>query len=431
MSKRTETPIYKKPVFYMFLAFIIVVAVCAFIFGGGSGDPAENRDIIETETKKETTEPGTEESGDETDTDENGADTSTVSFLCVGDDLIHQRLIDSGYKDDGSRNYDHVYEHIKSEVQAADLAYCNQETIFINDESQYSGYPTFGTPTEVADAIYDAGFDIISQASNHAFDKGEEGVMDSIGYWREHHPDMVVTGIHDSQEDADAVKTLEKNGIRFAFLNYTYGLNGLELPEEKPYLIDLLDEDKIASDVKKAKEVSDVVVVFLHCGTEYVYEPSDTTYYWVKVLLDNDVDICIASHPHVLEPCGMLTSESGHKMVCFYSIGNMVSTQDERPRLLGGMGRMNIKKITENGESRIEITDISMEPMYTMVQDETKSYGVYMLKDYTDDMLKDHDLYDAEDEPLTQQWIKDLFSEIMNTEIHQPGAADFERAEIR
>ena len=391
------TPFYKKPIFYIFIALIIAMSICAYLFAGGSGDdPAGNKEnITETEPVNIEETPETEESEDVSET-EPDSNVSTVSFLCVGDDLIHQRLIDSGFKEDGSRDYSHLYEHIKDEVQKADIAYCNQETIFIADETQFSGYPTFGTPVEVGDAIYDAGFDVISHASNHAYDKGTDGVLDSIAYWREEHPDMVFTGIHDSQEDADTVKTLEKNGIRFAFLNYTYGLNGLELPADKPYLIDLLDEDKIAADVKKAKEVSDVVVVFLHCGTEYVYEPSDTTYYWVKVLLDNNVDICIASHPHVLEPCGVLTAEDGHKMVCF------------------------------------EITDISIEPMYTMVQDETKGYGVYMLKDYTDEMLADHDLYEVEgEEPLTQEWIKNLFNEIMTTEIDQPGAKDFERAEIR
>ena len=121
-----------------------------------------------------------------------------------------------------------------------------------------------------------------------------------------------------AREDQDTIKTVECNGITFAMLNYTYGLNGFVLPEDQPYLVDILDKDKVAADIAKAKEISDCVVFFLHCGVEYTYTPSDETKEWVEFLLDNGVDITIASHPHVLEPYSLLTGEDGIR--CLYII---------------------------------------------------------------------------------------------------------------
>ncbi len=403
----------------IFVFFVVLMAVLAAFFmrdqkEGPSEDDTETSSVIESDTEGESSQ--TEIPDD--------AGKDTVRFLCTGDDLIHQRLIDSGLREGGTRNYDHLYEHIKDDVAGADIAYCNQETIFVADENSYSGYPSFGTPMQVGDALNDAGFDIVSHATNHAFDKGETGVLDSITFWRENHPEMLFTGIHDSAEDAGTVKTLEKNGIMFSFLNYTYGLNGLELPSGKGYLVDLLSEEKIRADVEKAKGISDCVVVFLHCGTEYVYEPDDSTYKWVQLLLECHVDICIASHPHVLEPYGYITGEDGHTMFTAYSMGNMISTQDERPRLLGGLLKFNVEKDRTSGD--IEVTSPVMEPLYTMVDDASGVYTVYKLDDLTDDMLRSHSLYEG-DEPLTVHWIKELFNEIMNTDIDQPGAVTVER----
>lgn len=335
----------------------------------------------------------------------------TASILAVGDDLIHSGLYKSGIQDDGTYNYDHLYQYVKDDVSAADLAIVNQETILINDRNNLSGYPAFGSPVEFADALVNCGFDVVLHATNHVLDKGSDGVHQTMDYWSEHFPDITVLGIHDSQEDADTVKVVDVNGIKIAMLNYTYGMNGYTLPENEPYLVDVLEKDRVGEMIDKAKEVSDMVIFFAHVGTEYTYEPSEYSKEWVNYLLEKGVDIAIDSHPHVLEPYTMLTGEDGHQMLVYYSMGNFISTQDEVPRLLGGMAKINIEKRTENGETTVSVTDYTLEPLISHWNHNTGEYAVYKLEDYTDDLAAAHAL------SFTVQDMKDLFDEIMNTEV--------------
>lgn len=199
---------------------------------------------------------------------------TTADIVAVGDNLIHSGLYKSGMNDSGVWNYDHLYQYVKEDIETADLACVNQETIYINDRNQLSGYPMFGTPPEIGDALVNAGFDVVTHATNHVWTEADKG-FGTLNFWKEKHPEMTVLGIHESQEEADKIQTVDVNGIRIAMLNYTYGTNGIPVPEDKPYLVDLFDPEEAAKDIKRAKEISDVVMVFGHVGTEYVYEPSE------------------------------------------------------------------------------------------------------------------------------------------------------------
>ena len=341
----------------------------------------------------------------------------TVELVAVGDNLIHEGLYKTGMNSSGEWNYDHVYANVAEEIQAADLAIINQETIFINDRNKISAYPMFGSPPEIGDALVTTGFDVVLHASNHTVDKGKEGVWNTLNFWKEKHPEITVLGINESSEDQDTVDVVECNGIRFAMLNYTYGLNGLSMPADQPYLVNLLDKDKMTADIAKAKEISDMVVVFLHVGNEYVYQPSEVSKQWVDFLLEQGVDIAINAHPHVLEPYTMLTREDGHQMLVYYSVGNFASTQDRVPRLLGGMAQVTIEKRIHEEGTDFTIKDYSLKPLVCHWNYRTMEFGVYWLEDYTDEMAAKHGIHRASDEEFSVQVLKDLYEQIMNTEV--------------
>ena len=341
----------------------------------------------------------------------------TVELVAVGDNLIHEGLYKTGMNSSGEWNYDHVYANVAEEIQAADLAIINQETIFINDRNKISAYPMFGSPPEIGDALVTTGFDVVLHASNHTVDKGKEGVWNTLNFWKEKHPEITVLGINESPEDQDTVDVVECNGIRFAMLNYTYGLNGLSMPADQPYLVNLLDKDKMTADIAKAKEISDMVVVFLHVGNEYVYQPSEVSKQWVDFLLEQGVDIAINAHPHVLEPYTMLTREDGHQMLVYYSVGNFASTQDRVPRLLGGMAQVTIEKRIHEEGTDFTIKDYSLKPLVCHWNYRTMEFGVYWLEDYTDEMAAKHGIHRASDEEFSVQVLKDLYEQIMNTEV--------------
>ena len=128
----------------------------------------------------------------------------------------------------------------------------------------------------------------------HAFEKCEE-----LDY-----PYIPVLGIHATQEDADTVKTKEVNGIKIAFLDYTYGTNNSGLGDGYDYMLDIFDKDKITSMIQKAKQVSDCIIFVAHWGTEDETMPNEFEKQWAAFLMQQGVDVIIGGHPHVLQPYG-------------------------------------------------------------------------------------------------------------------------------
>ncbi|HCT90106.1 MAG TPA: poly-gamma-glutamate biosynthesis protein [Lachnospiraceae bacterium] len=308
------------------------------------------------------------------------ADTRTVDLVAVGDDLIHSSIY-KACKTRSGYNFDTLFKHIRKDVQAADISVINQETILVG--RNYSGYPSFGSPKAVADAVAKAGFNVVTHATNHTLDRGTNAIMDTLGYWNRKYPDIKVLGIHKSRNAANKITVVQKNGIRIAMLNYTYGLNGYRLPAGKKYMIDLLtsqNRNKIRRDIKSAKKKSDFVIVFTHWGTEYRYSPDSSQKNWTNFFLDNGVDLLIGTHPHVLEPYRMLKGNNGKKMLVYYSLGNFVSSQNRVPRLLGGMAKVTIVKNSKG----TYVKKYGMEPLVTHISNRYKSFTVYKLRDYTD-----------------------------------------------
>ena len=308
---------------------------------------------------------------------------STASVIAVGDNLYHTSLLESGQYDTGEWNYDHIYEHVLDEIQAADLAFIDQETVLTNDHSAISSYPSFATPTEVGDAIIKAGFDVIESATNHFDDYGYDYMAQTFEFWRTNYPDIPVLGIHETQEDADTIKVKEVNGISIAMLDYTYGTNNSGAGEGREYMISIFDKEKVASDIQKAKAVSDCIIFVAHWGKEDESMPTEYEKEWAAFLLEQGVDVVIGGHPHVLQPYGRMYDDSGNEMVIFYSLGNFVSTQQQLSELLGGMAGFTIQKTTLNGESSIQILSPEVKPLVMHYNHNTGDYGPYMLEDYT------------------------------------------------
>lgn len=314
--------------------------------------------------------------------------TTKVTLAAVGDDLIHSQIYKSAKKSNGSYNFDQLFLNLKDEIASPDIAVINQETVLGGASLGYSGYPRFNSPTEVGDAVVKAGFDVVLHATNHAMDKGEKGMQNTIDFWKKY-PEITVLGANESQDEADTIPVVDVNGIRIAMLNYTYGLNGLSLPSGRTYMVNLLDEQRVRSDVAKAKEVSDFVIVFPHWGTEYVYKPVESQKEWTQIFLETGVDLVIGTHPHVLESVEWIEREDGHRMLVYYSLGNFVSSQSEVPRMLGGMANVTIEK---TGEEKAVIADASITQLVTHITKGSKEFTVYKLSEYTDSLAAKHRL---------------------------------------
>lgn len=308
---------------------------------------------------------------------------SKVTIVAVGDNLIHNTLIDAGKRDDGTRDYSSFYENINQYTQGADIAVINQETMLGGSSFEYAGYPCFNTPWEVGEAAINAGFDIFTCATNHSLDVQKySGIQKECEFFKKH-PEVLHVGTNETEEDYNTINYYEKNGIKFAILNYTYGTNGITLPSDKTWCVNMLQKEKVTADIKKARANADVVVVFPHWGTENSHQINSEQREYVKLFSELGVDIVIGTHPHVLQPVEWVTNEAtGKKMLVYYSIGNFISHQTNLNQMVGGMAEITVERI----DGKIQITSGKLAPVvdfYTRGGNGYK-FSVYRLNDYTD-----------------------------------------------
>lgn len=305
-----------------------------------------------------------------------------VTFLAVGDNILHNTVLDSGKKSDGSYDYREFYEDISHIISAADLAAVNQECPLVYNPSLYSTYPEFGCPTAIGDALADAGFDVVTMATNHICDKGDTGILDSVDFFRTNYPEIALLGIRDTE--VSPVSYVERNGITMAMLNYTYGYNGYG--PSKSWMADSLgDESAIAACLSEAEANADCTIVFLHAGTEYIHEPDSSQQRWFSFFADNGADAIIGTHPHVLQPMEIITSSDGREVPVWWSLGNFLSHQMDAARWLGGMAAFDIVK--ENGS--VTIRNPQLVPTFTYIYYEGSRccFRSVLLEDLTDDMV--------------------------------------------
>lgn len=333
-----------------------------------------------------------------------------IDFLAVGDNIAHLGIRESGMTESGDWNYDAIYQPVKEDVEAADLALVTQETVFVENCEDISGYPSFGTPPEFGDALADTGFDVVAHATNHILDKGTDSIEFTMKWWKENHADTRILGIHESQADADNMTVIQCKALKLAMLDYTYGLNDIPLAEDKSYMIDVFNQEKARADIKKAREAADVVIVVMHVGDEYVQDVDDQTRQWVSLFLEEDVDIVIGSHPHVIRTMETLTGEDGHKMLVYYSLGNFTSTQNDLPSLLGAMAKITIKKDVKTGA--IQIPEHEFIPLLMHYNHDSRTYGIYKLNEYTQELADQHTANERNPGEFSIQYYKDLFEQI-------------------
>ena len=336
MKNRRRTTVAKQRISYL-----ATVLFCIFFTGIGLPAVFQNPDGLHVSTAPE----------------EKG-----VTLLFAGDLLCHRYLQESGHLPDGGYDFSPLFREIRPLVEAADVAVLNQETLLAGEDFGLSGYPLFNAPTEMADALAECGFDVILQATNHALDRGEKGLLYCRNYWKTAHPEVLLTGGASAPEESDRVPILEKNGIKIAFLNMTYGTNGIPLPENAGYLIDLLQEDTAVRKIRKAREAADFVIVCPHWGEEYTTAISAEQKKYTALFLKEGVDLVVGTHPHVLQPVEEFTRPDGHRMTVFYSLGNLANSAAVTgtgicDRMIGGLAFLHIGK-QENGCVTIDKADV-------------------------------------------------------------------------
>ena len=367
MKKSKKRKLKRKIRNLLVLALFVVISSCIGWYLQ-RGDSLDNRSINisyqTVNTKKET----------------------YASMVMVGDALIHGTVYGTAHRYANYNGYDFkpMLEHIKERVKDYDLAYYNQETILGGTELGLSTYPLFNSPYEVGDAFIDAGFNLVSLATNHTIDKGEKGVLNSRNYWNQQ-ANVLAAGSYSSFEERDKVVIKEVNGIKYAFLSYTTYTNGLIVPTGKEYLVNVYDEDLIKEEITRYRDQVDLLMVAMHWGTEYMTYPTNEQKEISEYLASLGVDLIIGCHPHVIEPIEYIDDT-----LVIYSLGNFISSQIGVERLTGLMLSLNIKKEEYHGKTTISFEDIEGTLIYT---DRNNGYIVYPYDMLTDNILNNYETY--------------------------------------
>ncbi|MDR0486928.1 MAG: CapA family protein [Treponema sp.] len=324
----------------------------------------------------------------------------SLTLLAAGDNLFHETIIKSSVQDE-TYDFAPVYAEIKSLITKADLAFINQETVMAGEGYGYSGYPAFNTPQSLAKNLADVGFDIINHANNHALDMGAAGLLATLDMW-DTIEGVTVIGARRSGEKH---RIITKNNITLGFLSYTYGLNGNALPAANPDLVSLINRKTMADEIDVLRPLCDFLIVSIHWGEEYAMKPGSFQTGLAAFIAEHNVDVIIGHHPHVLQRFESLPRPDGKDMLCFYSLGNFVSNQRERERILGALMFVVFTKEDEE----LSVSDSGLIPVVCHIDLNYTSTKVFPLYSYSEEMLKKHHLR-ASDKNLTL----DSFNAILN-----------------
>lgn len=344
MSRQQRSPIIQillVLIAVLFVADVIVIGLCLKTPGSTKSNQKPSASQGSSNTPSPT-------DGTELPTEEAPQLVSTATVLSTGDILMHGKVINSGKQDDGSYNFDSIFQYVKSYSQAADFSVANLETTLCGTDNgyAYAGNPKFNCPDAIVDSLKGAGFDMLLTANNHADDTSLVGYKRTLNVVREKGLDTLGTYL-----SADEQKwTIEEiNGIKIGMVCYTYsdgfsqngypllnynevGENGIlnyftydKLSEFYTQLQGYLDEMKAAG--------AEATVAYLHWGEEYKWKtgegPNANQTAMAQKLCDMGVDVIVGGHPHVVQPVDLLQSgtDAEHKTIVLYSMGNAVSNQ--------------------------------------------------------------------------------------------------------
>ena len=332
-------------------------------------------------------------------------DDNSITILGVGDNLAHEQVFLTASTGSGY-DFRPFYKNIKPFISSADLATVNQETPLATALGSASGYPHFNTPTEMGDALIDAGFDVANMGNNHMFDMGVDGAYVTREYWDE--KNIPCTGFYYGYDDLFDFRIIEKNGIKVAFLSFVEMTND-ELPSSYSAIVVYMnDPDLVRSMIEEAKEKADIVVVHAHWGDENTDVTNDYVYNEAQKLVDWGADIVFGNHSHVLQDLVTLTRESdGQKCPVIYSLGNFFSAQKVRDQLVSGM--LNVQ-VTKDASGKVKPTAMGFLPIVTHYTGDRENLALYPLSMYSDELALMHGTatVSTDGQPMSMDYIESL-----------------------
>ena len=390
-----------KPVFLLFFLFLLLLLPCSC--ESVLPNPAETRiDAPPLHEPSQTDSPIETQKPPET-TDTPASKEKRISFLAAGDNIIHEDVMkDAKNRAGDGEGYAFLpmYEGVASLIKEADIAFVNQEGPVGSTTYPYAGYPNFNAPPQAGDALVSLGFDIVNIANNHMLDCHEKGLLESIAYWET--KDVLLLGAYKNAADYEDIRVYDYEGLKIAFLSYTYDTNGMTLNAGSQHIIPLISDSDIIRQTARAKEIADLLFVSIHWGNDYSetswpygrfdFNPTAEQQRLAQLLSDCGTDVIIGTHPHVVQRMEWMNGKSGNQTLCIYSLGNMISTMHANFNMVGGFLTFDIV-VPEEGKPYIDSPLFIPTVTHYQTQPATGTrFGlqVYLLEDYSEELVRIH-----------------------------------------
>jgi poly-gamma-glutamate capsule biosynthesis protein CapA/YwtB (metallophosphatase superfamily) len=309
--------------------------------------------------------------------DNNSKNTIDITLSAVGDIMVHDDQLKAQFDNKTKKySFDNNFKYIKPYILKSDLSIANLETTLSGNDLGYTSFPRFNSPDELADAIKNSGFDVVSTINNHTYDRGSTGVYKTLDLLKSKGLDTVGTKQKTSDNNF-LIKDL--NGVKLGITAYSYGhvsgsnkyLNGLPIKSGDVSNLNIFSSSDVNSAFNEIKSTldsmnknkTDLQVVVLHWGNEYDRYPDEFQNELARMLCDYGVDIIIGSHPHVIQPIEMIKSnKNSNETLVIYSLGNFLSNQ--RNEILnknytedGAIANINITKNLDTNKTTISSVD--------------------------------------------------------------------------
>ena len=318
-------------------------------------------------------------------------ETRTVSFVGVGDNIVYYGNVRDAASCavEGGRAYNFApaYTDVADSIQKADISFINQETLMCGDGYAFSYYPQFNGPQDLGYDLTELGFDVVNIANNHMLDKGEAGLKATIDFWNTM-DGVTLLGGYTSKEDYAEPRVLSVNGVDIAFLSYTFMTNGLSLPASSTIVIPYPDDDTVTSQLSRARQLADYVIVSVHWGDENVFTPNASQRSFAKLLAENGANAILGHHPHVIQPIEWIEHPDGGKTLCVYSLGNFMAEMARDYNMLGGLISFDIVQVGD----KISTENVLFTPTVYYFTTSFYKNHVYFLSDFTEKLAASHGL---------------------------------------
>ena len=247
-----------------------------------------------------------------------------ITMAFVGDILPHSPLVARAQRNE--QGFSPMFEDITPLISSADLAICHLETPIAPQGEELSTFPFFGVPPTITEAIAKAGFDRCSTASNHTYDRGVNGIDETVNALLAN--DVAQSGMARTPSEIEP-QTFSVKGVTLSHLSYTFSYNGLTLPQDEEWRSALINTDRILRDARTAREMgADAVIVSMHWGNEMSHQLNSQQISVADALTKSGyVDLIVGHHAHVVQPI-----EKVNGVWVIYGMGNVLSNlpTDER-----------------------------------------------------------------------------------------------------